>query len=328
MSQPPPDAPIVLILGEESLLVREAEQKAVDQALGGGSAGFNLGTYGAEDGATGAISLALTLPMMARRRVVVIRHMDKAGVALLDDLLGYAENPNPSTTLVLSGAKLPGATGGMDRGKRLENRVKKVGLVQRFQAQAVHPGDFARKQAEARGFTLDPRATRMLIELVGNDLSQLKLELDKAINFMGDGGTISAEVVEAVCSVVSEAVVWDLTDAIIGRDPDKGLAAAHRMLEDAGSGGAHRLLSTITWQVRQLLELQDCLRRGEPEPGSWRRVPRRKLDDARNALQRRPLDPARVMDALTDANRAFNRAKVGERRIFEGLVLGLTTTGL
>lgn len=324
MSQPP----VLLILGEEQLLVKKAEKDAVDVAFGGGKPGFNLSTFSAEDGASGAISQAQTLPMMAKRRVVLIRQFEKASAALLDEILAYVEKPNPSTTLILTGIKTPAASGGVDRGKRIANRVKKLGGLVRFKAREVRPAAYVRDYAAEHGCSLQGGAERLLVELVGSDLGQLTLELDKAIAWVGGSGPIRAADIEAVCSVVSEAVVWDLTDAIIQRNPDRGLAAAHRMLDDAGSGGAHRLLLTITWQMRQLLELQDALRRGEEPPGSWRRVPRRKLDDAKRSLGQRVLDPGRVLGALTAANRSFNRSPAGERRIFEGLVLQLTTSGV
>ena len=325
MTPPPADCPVLLIVGDEGLLVRKAEQAAVEAAFGGGSPGFNLATYSAEDGAGDALSQARTLPMMAKRRVVVVRQMHKAPVALLDALLAYVENPNPSTTLVLSGKKMPGASGGVDRGKRIENRVKKLGGLQRFGSREVRPLDFIQQTVAERGCTIDPRAARMLLELVGSDLGQLELELGKAIAWVGGSGAIASADVEAVCSVVSEAVIWDLTDAVISGDPDRGLAAALRMLDDAGSGGAHRLLSTITWQVRELLALQEAIHTGQPPPGSWRRVPRSKLEAAKANLKRRVLDPARIMGALTQANRDFNRSRAGDRRVFEGLVLALTT---
>ncbi len=324
MSQPP----ILLVLGEEQLLVKKAEQEAVDTAFGGGRPGFNLSTFSAEEGADGAVAQAQTLPMMAKKRVVVVRQMEKASPALLDSLLAYADNPNPSTVLILTGTKTPAASGGIDRGKRLANKVEKLGGLVRFKAKEVRPGAFVRERAAEAGCTLDGRAERLLVELVGTDLGQLSNEVDKAIAWVGGRGAIAVADVEAVCSVVSEAVVWDLTDAIIQRNVDRGLAAAHRMLDDAGSGGAHRLLLTVTWQMRQLLELQDALRRGAEPPGSWRRVPRQKLNAAQKSLRDRALDPGRVLGALAAANRDFNRSPAGERRVFEGLVLRLTTSGL
>ena len=81
---------------------------------------------------------------------MVTRRLQESGLhrleppRLLDDLLAYIEKPNPSTLLVLTGAKLPGAEGGMDRGRRLENRVGKMGGLLKFAAKEVRPLDFAR----------------------------------------------------------------------------------------------------------------------------------------------------------------------------------------
>ena len=326
MSLPSVDIPVHLLLGDSSLLVAEAEKGLVEAALAGGAAAFNLAVHDAGDGADGALSLARTPPMMARKRVVVIRSMHRAPVALLDALLGYTENPSPTTVLILTGDKTPAAVGGKDRGKVLANRVGKLGGLQRFRARDQRPVPFAQSRARAAGCELDGDAARLLVELVGADLGQLSLELDKAVAFVGGRGRIDRRTVEATSSVVAEAVQWDLTDAIVARDADKGLAVTHRMLEDpSSSGGAHRLLALVTWQVRELLVLQDALRRGDPPPGKWARVPSRKLQAARANLRRHPLDPVATLGALTEANRQLNRARAGGQRVFESLMMRLTS---
>jgi DNA polymerase-3 subunit delta len=324
MSAPSPDVPVHLLIGDAGLLVSEAEQALVAAALDGGAAGFNLATHDAADGAPGALSLAQTPPMMARKRVVVIRGMHKAPVALLDDLLAYVERPSPTTVLVLTGEKTPAAVGGKDRGRVLANRVDKLGGLRRFRARDQRPVPFAQARARDAGCELDGDAARLLVELVGADLGQLRLELDKAIAYVGGRGRIDRSAIEVTSSVVAEAVQWDLTDAIVARDADRGLAVTYRLLEDDASGGAHRLLALVTWQVRELLVLQDALRRGERPPGKWSRVPSRKLQAARRNLQRHPLDPVATLGALTEANRQLNRSRAGGQRVFESLMMRLT----
>lgn len=325
MNPPSPEVPVHLLLGDASLLVSEAEKALVAAALDGGSAGFNLATHDAADGAPGALSLAQTPPMMARKRVVVVRGMHKAPVAFLDALLAYMGNPSPTTVLILTGDKTPGAVGGKDRGKVLANKVDKLGGLRRFRTRDQRPVPFAQARARDVGCELDGDAARLLVELVGADLGQLGLELDKAVAFIGGQGRIDRRAIEATSSVVAEAVQWDLTDAIVARDADRGLAVTYRMLEDArSSGGAHRLLALVTWQVRELLLLQDALRRGERPPGKWGRVPSRKLQAARQNLERYPLDPVATLGALTEANRQLNRARAGGQRVFESLMMRLT----
>jgi DNA polymerase III delta subunit len=314
-----------MILGDEGLLVQEAEQRAVSEAFGGAAPGFNHAVFSAAGGAEAALDLARTQPMMARRRVVVIRDLEKASVELLDVLAAYVESPNPSTLLLLVGSKLPEATGGVDRGRRLENRLKKTDAVLRFQAKDQHPIAFATEQAALLGCKLDRRAAELLVELVGSDLGRLRMEVAKAAAWLGGAGLIDVVAVEAVSSPVAEAVVWDLTDAILVGDINRALTTTHRMLEDAGpgDGASHRLLALVTWQVRRVLELQSGLRSGAGVPESWQRMPANKLRQAQDTLRRRPIDPAAILETLSRANRDFNRSPAGDRRIFEALVLEL-----
>lgn len=323
--EPPSCSPLFIFIGDESFRVREAEEAAVSEAFGGENPGFNLSRFAA-DGADGALDQARTQPMLARRKVVVIREMEKASVALLDALLEYAERPNPSTVLVLCGAKLPGAVGGVDRGRRLFNRIKADGVAERFRSRDQRPAPFVEDLSAQHGKPMAHGCASLLVQMVGTDLGQLRNEVHKLINYVGDRNSIERPDIEAVCSLVAEAVVWELTDAIVQRDPDKGLCAAYRMLEVSGGGSqaTHRLLALITWQVRQLLKLQSAIRSGGDVPPEWQRVPRRKQEAARRMLRERPMDPARILGAISDANHQLNRSRAGSQRVFEGLVLQLT----
>jgi DNA polymerase-3 subunit delta len=318
--------PLQLFVGDEPLRVKQAEEAVLGAAFEGESPGFNLAVFQA-DSANSALDQARTQPMLARRRAVVIREMEKAPVALLQALLDYAENPNPSTVLILCGSKLPGPSGGVDRGRRLFNKVKSDGRAERYRSRDQRPAAFVEEHARRLGVELDSGAAFLLVQLVGSDLGMLQNEVDKLATHIGGQGRIMRSHIETVCSLVAEAVVWELTDAIIARDPDRGLCAAFRMLENSGTGGdaSHRLLAMISWQVRQLLRLQTAIRSGEDVPAEWRRVPRRKLEMARKELTKRPLDPARIFGAISHANHQLNRSKAGSRRVFESLVLTLTT---
>ena len=316
---------LFIFIGDESFRVREAEEAAVTRALEGESPGFNLSRFGA-DAADGALDQARTQPMLARRKVVVIRQMEKATVALLDALMDYAERPNPSTVLILCGAKLPGPVGGVDRGRRLFNRFKAGGVAQRFRSRDQKPAVFVEELCQELGAPMAYGCASLLVQMVGTDLGQLRNEVLKLVNYVGGRGAVERADIEAVCSLVAEAVVWELTDAIVQRDPDRGLCAAYRMLEVSGGGSqaTHRLLALITWQVRQLLKLQSSIRSGGELPSDWQRVPRRKLETARRMLRERPMDPARILSAISDANHQLNRSRAGSQRVFEGLVLQLT----
>jgi len=312
---------IALFLGDESVGRKRAVEGLIDDVFEGRSPSFNLARFTAADGAERAIEVAKTVPMMAKHRVVVIREMESAPVELLDALLRYAEKPCPSTVMVLTGIKNAPASGGVDRGRRLEGAIKKVGTVRRFKTADQDPIRFAISVAEDAGLRIDRRAAQIVVELVGTDLGRIQTELSKVIAYVGGEGTIGASDVEAVCSLVAEAAIWDLTDAVVRRDPDRALSVAHRML-DTGEA-THRLIAMIAWQMRQLITLQDCMRRRINPMDAGIRMPRRKLNAAQDALRQRPIDPSRIMNRIATANGELNRSRAGDRRIFEGLLLQL-----
>ena len=316
-------SPVVWLLGDEGVGRKRAEEEIVRQVFGDVPSSFNFATFSAADGAERAVEVAKTVPMMAEHRVVIIREMESAPVDLLEGLLAYVEKPNPSTVLILNSTKTPPASGGVDRGRRLENAIKKVGVVRRFKTGETDPVRFALGYAQEAGCVLNRRAAALLIELVGTDLGRVQTELSKVVAFVGGEGEIGIEDVEAVCSLVAEAAIWDLTDAVVRRDPDRALAVAHRML-DTGEA-SHRLIAMIAWQMRQLITLQDCMRRRVNPKTAGIRMPHRKLELAQSAIRSRPIDGARMLNRIAAANNDLNRSRAGDRRVFEGLLMSLTT---
>lgn len=315
--------PVYVLLGSESLLVREAEQALRQAVASGPTAAFNHGVFTApEDGAAGFVQAAGTLPMMAPRRLVELRQVQDAPVAVLDALLAYVQAPNPTTVLVVSGEKFPGAVGGVDRGTRIVNAVKKMGLVLKLDGEGVDPVLFAQARAKELGARLERDAAALLVELVGGDLTLLAADVEKCAGFVGAGGVIDRASAGEVCASVAEADVWALTDALVTRDRDRALATLHRLLEDGEA--PHKLLGSVAWQLRQVLVLQDAQRRGIPEREANVRMPPQKVRAVRELVARRPVSPSALLEEIAAVNRQMNSSRAGDRRVFEALILRLT----
>lgn len=315
-------APIYVLVGPEGLLVREAEESVRVAIASGPTAAFNHTVLTAgEEGATSFSAIAATVPMMAARRLVVIRQIQDANAELMDALLAYAAAPVPSTVLVVSGEKMPAASGGVDRGIRFTNAAKKVGFVLKLDGEGVDPVALAVSRAKDLGAKMEPDAARRIVEMTGGELALVVADAEKCASFVGSGGVVTRAVVEEVCHEVAEADVWGLTDAIIARDVDRGLEALHRLLEDGEA--PHRLLASVAWQLRQVLVLQDAIRRGIPDREANVRMPPAKLRAVREQVQRRPVSPSQVLEELARVNQGMNSARAGDRRVFEAFVLRL-----
>lgn len=323
LAEPPP---VIVLVGGESLLVREAVDAVRAALCVGPMAALNHATYTAgEADAPGFGETARTAPMMAARRVVEVRQVQDGTVPLLEALLEYVLAPVPSTVLVLHGERFPAAVGGVDRGVRIVNAAKKCGLVLKLDGSGVDPLALARARAEALGTRIDRAAAEALVEMVGGDLSALAAEVEKAASYVGPGGTIDRAAAEQVGSLSGEGDAWSLVGAIVAGDRAAALEHLHRLLEDGEP--PHKLMATVAWQLRQVLLLQGAIQQGTSERDAGVRMRPDTARAVRDMLRRRPVSPSGVLETLARCSQRMNRSRAGDRRIFEGLVLELVAPG-
>ncbi len=318
----PPGVVLWLVLGTETLLVEDAVARIADDALRGGPAAFNRteGTVG-DESVPSMLAQARTAPMLGGRRLVVIREIQKSTVEDLQAFRDYVSAFSPTTVLVLTGTGLPSRGEAAKHSTALRAAFKRKGRVLGFKAGSRNPVEFVVQQVEGGGCAIRTPDARLLVELVGKDLSVLKHEVEKLLAYMGFSGKITATVIEDVCCVLSEAVVWDLTEAIVRRNSGQAMKITHRMLEEGTS--PERVLPLITWQIRQLLMLQFCERTGADHREMGVRIFGGKLAAARRTLSTHPLRTDLTMNLLAGAIQDMRGHRAGSRRILEALVLRL-----
>ncbi|MFH1467889.1 MAG: DNA polymerase III subunit delta [Pseudomonadota bacterium] len=314
---------VYLLYGDEALLIRGAIDRIAEAALAGGPAAFNRveGNAGSDGAVPGLLAQAQTPPMMGPRRLVVVRELENASPGDLEALMAYVGNPCPSSVVVMVGVKLPPATGGVDLGQRLRNAVAKAGQAVKFATADQNPRAFAQQRAQEGGCELGFREAELLVAVVGPDLGQLAGEVDKLVAFVGGQGRIQASDVEEVCSVLAETAVFDLTDAIVRGEAGRALSIVDRLLAEENAPA--RILPLIIWQVRQLVLIQDCLRRGVNPYDEGIRMPSAKLAAIRQSLQRHPIRVDRILDLLAGSMHTSRTSRADERRVLEALVLRL-----
>jgi DNA polymerase-3 subunit delta len=315
-----------LILGDASLLVDRAVERLV--AWGRERCGppqFNLSkVYASEANATSAFSTARTLPMMAGLRIVVVRELDQADDAFWEALVSYLAEPSPSTLLVCAGSGFPKAKKG---GANWSARVQKVAVAPRARilklgSDAVAPGALARQHAKTLGKDLGENDARLLVDLVGGDLGRIVQEIEKLALYVGDAPKIGTDDVHAACSLLAEAVVWDLTAGIASKNPKRALAALHRMLEDGEP--EHKLMALVVWQLREVLQIGELIGQGRNDWDIAQALRSRadRVREVRASLSSEP-DAARMMERVARANQEMNSHRAGTRRVFEALIVDL-----
>lgn len=316
-----------LVTGDGGPLV----EHAVDTLLAWGKARcgppqFNLLVAHMGDAAAGvgACSTARTLPMLGDLRVVLLREVEAGDEASFAALAAYIAEPSASTLLIVTGTGFPAAKkGGSAWGTRIPKAIGATGKHLKVTKNDVSPAFFARERARAFGKELGAREASLLVEIVGKELGALSCEVEKLVTYVGDEPTISMDAIQAASTMLAEAVGWDLTAAIAARKPDVALASMHRLFESGDS--AHRLLGLLLWQMRQLLQVAELANRPVPEICAATSLRPDQVARLKDAIGKDRPSTSAMLQRLARANRDMNDHRAGDRRVFEALVVELSS---
>ena len=221
-------APIYCLSGERFLVdTAAAAIRAAVLAQAGAAASFNQDVFDLkESGLGGALATARTLPMMAKRRLVVGKAIDEIKSADLEPLVAYIEDPNPATCLVLVGDKV-------DVRLRAFAALRKRGFLHVFAPLRDNAlAGWLRTEARNRGIDIKPDAAGALAMLAGPDLGRLAQALEQLAIYVGRERAIGVDDVEDLVAETREHAIFELTKAIGMGDVPRALALCTNMLRN------------------------------------------------------------------------------------------------
>jgi DNA polymerase III subunit delta len=212
-----------LLWGDDDFLKESAAKQIVDKAVDPATRDFNLDVRRAAELDAGALdSLLSTPPMMAERRVVVLRDvggMKKPARAALDR---YLERPAEDAVLVLVAAG-----GGAKVDKGLQGKTTAVEFAP-LSGERV-PKWIAHHARTELGVEISEGAIELLQSAVGDDLAQLSSELDKLSSYTS-GAEIDEAAVSAVVGIRRGETLGDLLDRVAERDAARALPLVEHVL--------------------------------------------------------------------------------------------------
>ena len=247
-------APLYLLYGEERWFIDRLQDLLLAYALAPHEKDFNLDIlYGTETDARVALNACQAFPMMAERRVVVIRDFDR----MKDNALfkGLAEQPNPACVVFLV------CSGKPNMSRHPYRALKAAGKAVEFKA--LYPNQVPRwieVLAKERGFALEPKAVQMLAEYVGSSLASVAAELDKLATYVGEREVITAEDIVQASGQTREVNVFELQRAVGARQVDRALLITERLLQQSSNptGESNMIVAVLTaffiklWQLTGL----------------------------------------------------------------------------
>lgn len=249
-------APCYFFCGDETLLIEEVIDSLIEHAVDPAMKEFNFDLiHGNETDGKKIVSLASSYPMMADRRVVIIKDFDR--VSEKEVLESYVDNPSSTTVLVL-------VSNNPDFRKKPYSTFKKHGIVyESYPLRDYETTAWIESRFKKLKRSIEPAAVQLLYSYVGNSLRELANEIEKLLLTAGEKATITIKDVEHVVGKSREFSAFELANKVAEKNISKSIQIAESLINSGES--AVGLIAVLTLHFIKLWKLQDGVRLGKPE---------------------------------------------------------------
>jgi len=202
--------PIYFLMGEEPYYIDRLSDYIEKNVLTEEEKGFNQTVlYGRDVTVEDIVSAAKRYPMMAERQVIIVKEAQDL-VKTIDKFESYASDPVPTTVLVLCYKYKT-----LDKRKKVTKLFEKSGLV--FESKKLYDnqvGQWITRVLQAKKYSIEPKASAMLVEFLGTNLEKINNELEKLQIILPVGSTISANHIEENIGFSKDFNIFELRKAI------------------------------------------------------------------------------------------------------------------
>ncbi|KPL19855.1 MAG: hypothetical protein AMJ92_01445 [candidate division Zixibacteria bacterium SM23_81] len=232
--------PVYFFYGREELLKEEAVQSLIQKAVPPDLRDFNLDIlYGDETDWVQIIDRISALPMMAERRVVVVRDVNNLEATDKRKILQHLSTPFDHTCLILTAPDVDASRGFYKNLASLACHVNFYPLNDKLLF------DWVQRRIQRYGKSIVPEAVQILCDSIGESLIALDNEIQKLAIYVEEKPTIEARDVAAVVGKLRSQTVFKLCDAVGRGDLPEAMTLLSQ-LQEAGAPRSH-----IVWAIRQ-----------------------------------------------------------------------------
>ena len=293
-----------------------------------------------------ALDRAQTPSLMAPFQILFVRNLKtlygrgakKEEFAALDR---YFSSPNPQALLIFVAdfMRIPSDSRRMEmddknRFERLRDTLgAHCGMVELARVVEEDAMRWTAATAQQAGTRMDPDAVRELVDALGADMMMVSSELEKLLLFTDGRGRITLGDVETMVLGAKQRSLYELTDAISGRDRARALALLDGLLNssEAGEDAAIGHLYMLARTFRQMMVILEKNVRNSQAiwQALWQgfRMPPFAADDlirqARRYKSRREL--TRSLRLIARADLELRSSPADKRLVLERLVYDLAS---
>lgn len=203
--------PIYLLMGEEPYYIDIITDYIIENILTDSEKGFNQSIIYATDETKDftIVEMAMKYPMMANHQIIIVK--EAQNLKKLENLEKYSKNPLKSTILVLNYKHK-----NIDKRTKFYKNVKENGVV--FESNKLRDYEIIKwidEYLKNKNIKISPKASSLLAEYLGTDLSKLVNEIEKLIiTLPKDVFTINPEHIEKNIGISKDFNSFELQNAI------------------------------------------------------------------------------------------------------------------
>ena len=243
--------PLYFLHGDEPYYIDLVTDYITKHVLTEAEQSFNQTiVYGKESDAGQVTNLARRFPMMASHQVVVVREAQE--LKDFETLIHYFEHPQPSTLLVINYKyKNP------DKRKKVFRVLEKNGVS--FQSKKLYdnqvPG-WISGYASNRKYRIEPKASALLTEFLGSNLSRIANEIEKLIIAIGERErNITPAHIEENIGISKDYNQFELQNALGKRDVLKANRIINYFAQNQKNHHITQTISSLYYYYSKLLML-------------------------------------------------------------------------
>ncbi len=233
--------PIYFLMGDEPFYIDKISECIEENVLTEDEKGFNqVILYGRDTSVEEVVANAKRYPMMAEYQVIIVKEAQELA-RNIDKLESYAENPQPTTLLVFCYKYKT-----LDKRKKLTKIIEKNGVL--FESKPLRDYQIAswiNQTLTETGYKIEPKASAMLVEFLGTDLSKIHNELDKLKIILPKGTSITAEHIEKNIGISKDYNIFEFRNAL----GEKNVLKASRIAKYFAQNPKANPITLITSQV-------------------------------------------------------------------------------
>ena len=243
---------VYLLYGEESFLKQSYKKKLKEAVAGDDTMNYNYFEGKGLD-VNELISLSDTMPFFSDKRLIIIEDSGffKTSSEALADYLPMI----PDTTCILF------VEDAVDKRNRLFKKVKELGHAAEMKRQdSAQLARWAGTILAQNGRKITGSSMNLFLERTGDDMENIRMELEKLISYTMGSDVVTTEDVEAVTTVQVTNKIFDMVNAIVTRKTRLAMDLYEDLL--TLKEPPMRILFLIARQFNQLLLVKEMTAKG------------------------------------------------------------------